>query len=92
MISYGIALHKDVLDALERTGLKNYTCLSNVTGVGSISEPHLGTEVWPNENAALYTVVADSDATKLMDAIRELRKTLGKEGIKAFMLPVEDET
>ena len=61
-------------------------------GSGQHSESHLMTHVWPKANNVLMTCVEDQKAVKIIDGVRELRKTLGHEGIKAFLMPVDDVT
>lgn len=93
LIAYSEALHEEVLEALARCcSVVHYTVWTKVAGRGGHSEPHLMTHVWPKGNNVLMTCVDDSVARALMDHVRELRRSLGHEGIKAFLLPVEDVT
>lgn len=90
LITYNMAIDEEVLEVLGHCGLENYTKWQRVLGKGSLSDPHLGTSVWPGENNVLAVVCEDNKAKDLLSCIKELRKRLGKEGVKAFVLPVEE--
>ena len=72
--------------------MKNYTKITNVYGRGSSSGTHLGNDVWPGKNNLLYAACENAQAKNMLSCIRELRKTLAHEGIKAFLLPLEEVT
>ncbi|MBN1405593.1 MAG: transcriptional regulator [Candidatus Omnitrophica bacterium] len=90
LIAYNIAIDEEVMELLSSCGLEYYTKWQRVLGKGQLSEPHLGTNIWPGENNVLAVVCEDSQAKQLSDCVSRLRKTLAKEGIKAFVLPVEN--
>lgn len=92
LIAVNIAIEPQVVERLSALGLHSYTEWPRLTGVGETSGPHLDSHVWPGANAVIAVVAPDDKACALMDEIRELRKTLGREGIKAFLFPVEDVT
>jgi hypothetical protein len=92
MLSYNEAVDMEVMEALENCGLKNYTKISGTFGRGTSSGPHLGTDIWPGLNNVLYAASPDDVARKVLAAIRELRKSLGKEGVKAFAWQLEEIT
>ncbi|MFA6169530.1 MAG: PG0541 family transporter-associated protein [Candidatus Margulisiibacteriota bacterium] len=91
MIIYAPALEDNVLAALAAVGAAKYTKFPLLHGVGGHSEPHLDTQVWPGTNEALLVVTDDATKTKLMAEIAKLKKEFSAEGIKAFVLPVEEE-
>jgi len=92
MISYNEAVESEVMDSLAGCSLKNYTKITDTYGSGLTSGTHMGNDVWPGKNIILYVACQDREAKQLMSCIRELRKALGKEGIKAFLLPLEEVT
>ncbi len=92
LIAYNEAVDDEVLELLDTSGVEGYTKWTKILGKGRTSGPHLLSHIWPKGNNALVTVVEDNVAAKLLDAIRNLRKTSGKEGVKAFMLPIEEVT
>ena len=50
-------------------------------------------DVWPGANSALFTVLPEAKAREVMAAVQKLRDEVGKhEGIKAFLLNVEEMT
>jgi nitrogen regulatory protein PII len=92
MISYNEAVEAEIMDSLAACGIKNYTKIMGVYGSGLASGTHMGNDIWPGKNNIMYVVCEDKEAKELLACIKELRKTLGKEGLKAFLMPLEDMT
>ncbi len=92
MVSYNEAIDAEVMEVLANCGLKNYTKIMGVFGKGATSGTHLGDDIWPGRNNILYIACEEKPAEQLLSYIKELRKKLGKEGIKAFLLPLEAAT
>jgi hypothetical protein len=92
MIAYNEAIDAEVMEVLSACALKNYTKILGGFGKGSASGTHLGNDIWPGKNNILYVFGEEKQTQQLVICIRELRKKLGKEGIKAFVLPVEEVT
>ena len=90
-IIYAPAIEHNVFAALEKTGVKQYTKFPYLQGVGGHSEPHLDTQVWPGSNVALFIVCDERTKDKLMAEVKSLKNEFSDEGIKAFVLPVEEE-
>ena len=91
-ITYNVAVHDEVLEMLQSRGVDTYTRCEHVTGVGQSSGPHLGTHVWPARNSAITAATSDDKAKALLEAVREMRRSMSGEGVKAFIIPVEDVT
>ena len=92
MISYNEAIDTEVMEVLANCGLENYTKIMGTFGCGSTSGVHLGNDIWPGRNNILYIACEEKQAKQILILIRELRKKLGKEGIKAFMWNLEEVT
>ena len=92
MVIYNEAIDEEVMEILGKCSMKNYTKITNVYGRGSSSGTHLGNDVWPGKNNLLYVACENAQAKNMLSCIRELRKTLAHEGIKAFLLPLEEVT
>jgi nitrogen regulatory protein PII len=92
MISYNEAMDSEVMEALANCGAKNYTKIAGVFGKGEASGTHLGDDIWPGRNNVLYVACGITEADKLLNCIKELRKRLGSEGIKAFTWDLSDIT
>jgi hypothetical protein len=92
MIAYNEAIDAEVMEVLENCGVKNYTKATGVFGRGSTSGTHLGNDIWPGRNNILYVACEEKPSQQILSCVRELRKKLGSEGIKAFLLPVEELT
>ena len=92
MIAYNEAIDAEVMEVLENCGLENYTKIMGVFGKGITSGTHLGNDIWPGMNNILYVACEAGQAKQMLSCVKELRKKLGQEGIKAFVLPVEEIT
>lgn len=92
MVAYNEAVEREVIEALESCGLKNYSKITGAFGKGTASGTHLGNDVWPGRNNILFAAGEEAGIKKLVCCIRELRKSLGSEGVKAFVIPLEEVT
>jgi nitrogen regulatory protein PII len=92
LIVHNAAIGEEVNEALDTVGIECYTKFPNILGKGQLSEPHLNTDVWPAINCGTFVVTEQARAKELMDNIRQMRKKLGKEGLKAFMWEIDDVT
>ncbi|MDP2924410.1 MAG: hypothetical protein Q8O30_11960 [Candidatus Omnitrophota bacterium] len=92
MIVYNEAIDVEVMEVLDGYGLANYTKVTRIYGKGTTSGTHLGTQVWPGLNYILYVACDDTQAKQVVSGITNLRKTLGREGVKAFVMPLEQVT
>lgn len=92
MITYNEALDMEVMEVLENCQTKNFTKIMGVYGRGSTSGTHLGNDIWPGRNNILYIACEEKGAREVLSCVRELKKKLGAEGIKAFLLPLEEIT
>jgi len=92
ILAYNIALDEEIMELMEGAVLDFYTKWTKVLGKGSTSGSHLGTPVWPGFNNVLMVAAEDDKVPALLDGVRDLRRRLGKEGIKAFVLPLEEVT
>ncbi len=88
---YAPAIESEVFSSLERIGIKKYTQFPMLHGVGGHSEPHLDTQVWPGTNMALFIVTDEKTKIKLLAEVAEIKKEYHEDGIKAFVMNVEEE-
>ena len=92
MVAYNEAIDMEVMEVLEHCGVKNYTKIMEAFGKGTTSGTHLGNDIWPGRNNILYVACDEKQARQILIYVKELRKKIGHEGIKAFILPVEELT
>jgi len=92
MLTYNEAIDVDIMEVLNSCGLVNYTKITRVYGKGTTSGTHLGDQIWPGLNYILYVACEDAQAKQVIFGVTNLRKTLGKEGVKAFVMPLEQIT
>jgi len=90
MIVYNEALDNEVMEILENCVMKNYTKVSQVFGRGASSGTHLGNDIWPGLNNILYVVCEEAQAKEMLSGVRILKSKVGHEGVKAFVLPIEE--
>ena len=89
LIMYNEAIDEEVMELLEANTVEGYTKWTKVLGKGRASGPHLLSHVWPKANNVLAISVEDEEAKKLLEGVKRLRETVGAEGIKAFLMPLE---
>ncbi|MGA1875657.1 MAG: PG0541 family transporter-associated protein [bacterium] len=89
LIAYNVSIHEEVMDSLNEIGLKNYTRWDRVLGRGEGSGPHLDTHIWPGYNSVMAMAVEEERLKELMEKIIFLKQRFSREGIKAFVLPIE---
>jgi len=93
LIIYNVAIHDEVMEALGSVDAADrFTRIERVIGRGATSGPHYGTHVWPAFNSALLIVTEDEKAGEILESVRDLRKQLGKHGIKAFCWTIDEVT
>jgi len=92
MVAYNEALDNEVMEILGDCALKNYTKITGVFGCGVSSGTHLGTDIWPGRNNLLYVACEEKESKQIVALVKELRKSLGAEGVKAFLVPLEEMT
>jgi hypothetical protein len=92
MVVYNEAIDAEVMEVLGGCGKKNYTKVTGVFGKGNTSGTHLGDDIWPGRNNLLYIACSDKEAKQLTGCVSELRKSLGREGIKAFIWDLNEVT
>ncbi|MBU4200732.1 MAG: hypothetical protein KKG09_03600 [Verrucomicrobia bacterium] len=89
MLVYNEAIGEEVMEMTASCGGGNYTRIDGIFGKGGTSGTHLGTDIWPGRNNILLLAVSDDEAKKMLAGIKSLRKTLGAEGVKAFVWNLE---
>jgi len=92
MITYNEAIDAEVTAVLGQCGVINYTKILGAFGKGASSGTHLGNDIWPGRNNILYVACEEKESKVLLSCVKALRVKLGKEGIKAFVLPLEETT
>ena len=91
-IMYNIAINDEVMQILKGVEIEDYTRWERAIGCGKTSGPHLGNHIWPAVNSVLAVAVEDDKKNRLIEETKKMRQKLGKEGIKAFVLPLEEIT
>jgi hypothetical protein len=92
MITYNEAIDQEVMGVLRACAMKNYTKAIGAYGKGTSSGTHMGDDIWPGRNNILYVACDEAQARQMLGCVRALRAKLGQEGVKAFVLPLEEMT
>ena len=90
LISYNVAIDEEVMESLKEVGISGYTKLPRVLGEGKTSGLHLDSHIWPGVNSLLALAVEDDKKDQILAQVMKLRQKLSKEGIKAFVLSLEE--
>ena len=89
-ISFYKAFYTEMIDALDQLDIRGFTFWEEVQGRGSeTGEPHYGTHAWPTLNSAIITFIPEEKVAPLMDEIHRLDESAPQQGIRAFVMPVE---
>jgi hypothetical protein len=92
LILHNEAIDGEITELLKSGSVENYTKFTNVLGKGELSNPHLNTEIWPEKNYGTLVIVDETKAKAIMEKVKQMRKELGAEGVKAFLWEIEDVT
>jgi len=92
MISYNVAIEEEITELLEKLEITGYTKWVNVLGKGKASGDHLDSHIWPGKNCVLFLAVDERKKEEIVEGVRALRKVVGHEGVKAFVMPLEEVT
>jgi len=91
LISHNQALTEEVETILDNLNIRGYTQWIDVNGQGSdTGEPHQGTHTWPSLNNVLLTIIPEEKVKDLLRKLSELNKKVEDQGLRAFVLNVED--
>ena len=92
LVAYSAGLEPEVSEIVKASGATGFTRWERAAGAGRTSGTHMDSHIWPDFNH-VAAVVADAETvSRIMAGVRELRRTEGARGIKAFVLPVEEVT
>ncbi len=83
-----LSVEQDVMDMLEKAGVKGFTKIPVVHGAGN-SNPKMGDSVWPEENFMLIIYTDEYMVPAIRDKVKELKEKFPDEGIKYFAIEVE---
>lgn len=91
MIIHNQGIGDEVMESLDRLGIRGFTRWNEVQGRGTrTGEPHMGSHVWPSLNSAVLTIIPDDWVPELLQAVHALDRRVEQEGIRAFVWAVED--
>ena len=81
---------EEIRELIGRHGVHAYSEFASVAGEGATGR-RLGTHVFPDTSALIFTVVPADKKDELLAALRDFSAGLfAAEGLRAFVLPVEE--
>ena len=93
MVVFNISIEDEVKEIIDKHGAVCFTQWPRLLGVGQSTGARFDNSVWPGANGALFTVLEDEKARRLMAAVDTFRQgDARREGLKAFLLNVEAAT
>ena len=89
-IAYDQAYNMEVVDALEKYGVRGFTMWQDISGRGSkTGEPHLGNHAWPTMNNAILTFVPEETVDDILATVKAMDEETPALGLRAFVWNVE---
>lgn len=89
-ISYNQAFHEEILDLMNKSGVKGFTNWELVTGRGSRNgEPHLGDHAWPTLNSSMLSMMEENISVDFMRRLKKLDEENPLMGLRAFSWNIE---
>lgn len=90
-ITFNQAYEPIIIRKLKHHSISGYTLWSSVQGKGSNGgNPHLGSHAWPTLNSAIMTIIPSDRVKLLLNDLKELDNATPEQGLRAFVLPIED--
>lgn len=90
MIVYNHGITEEINETLEQLNIRGYTRFLNVHGQGSDKgEPHLGTHIWPSQNAVTLTIIKEELVDPLLERLKEIDNEAEEQGLHAFVWNIE---
>lgn len=90
-ISFYQAFYEEVIAILDQQNIRGFTFWETVQGRGSnTGEPHFGTHTWPTLNSAIITFIEDEQVQPLLKKLHELDLSAEQQGLRAFVMNVEN--
>ena len=89
LLNYYVGIHQEVMELLDRAGVRTYTRWTEVEGRISGREPRENSHVWPGTNSAMMIVVEERVADELVREIESFNAGSQDEGVDVYVLAVE---
>ncbi len=90
MVIYAQPLENEIMDSFKNLGIKQFTKFPYLLGQGGHSEPHLDTQTWPGANSGLLVLADEAKVSIIMKAMKEIKSKNIEEGLRAFIMPLEE--
>jgi len=82
--------HEDFRNSVKAHGIHAYTEMKHAVGEGETGKK-FGNRLWPDESIVTFMVVDDEKKSEITHLVHECQsRLLPAEGMRAFILPVEE--
>ncbi|MCD8079660.1 MAG: hypothetical protein LUF04_04375 [Bacteroides sp.] len=82
---------ESVMSIMDYCNIQGFTHQEDVKGRGShTGEPHYGSHAWPTLNHSIWTIIEPDKVPQLLTLLKRLDQRTEQQGLRAFVLPVED--
>jgi len=89
-IAFNQAYYETLIHIMDRNNIRGFTYWETVHGRGTNNgEPHLGSHAWPTLNSAMLIILEDEKVSNLLDLLHKLDMQTEVQGLRAFVLNVE---
>ncbi|MDD3627130.1 MAG: hypothetical protein PHV06_07410 [bacterium] len=90
MIIFNFAIRDRIEACLSECELKSYTLIPEVHGSGKSSGKHFESHIWPGKNNIIFIAMEDEKFNELKPKLKEIKEKYKTEGMKFFLLPLEE--
>lgn len=89
-IAFNQASYEMIIQIMDREQIQGFTYWESVAGRGShTGEPHYGSHAWPTMNGAILAIIEDKKVERFMKLLHKLDMQSESQGLRAFVLNVE---
>ena len=90
MVVFNFAIRDKVEDCLHECDIKSFTLIPEVHGTGESSGKHFESHIWPGKNNLMFIALDEDKYEKLKPKLKSVREQYKTEGIKFFLIPLEE--
>ncbi|MBD3347713.1 MAG: hypothetical protein GF400_00775 [Candidatus Eisenbacteria bacterium] len=88
LMNYYVGIDEEVKELLAKLDICTYTRFPEVEGRISCSDPRENSHVWPGANSALFAVLDDETAERLVRELESFNEKAPGEGMDAYVMDV----
>lgn len=90
MIVFNFAIRDKIENCLKECSLESFTLIPEVHGSGKSSGKHFESHIWPGKNNIMYIALENEKWEALKPKLSQVKQKYKSEGIKFFLIPLEE--